>query len=542
MRRTLALLLVFAAAFVGAAEARAQGVPAGRECRLRVLPGGVTGGTGSIVTLQDPFEVICSDGALVRASSGVVDQAARIATLTGDVYFEDQTRTLTSERAVYEINFGRLHATGNVVFSDVAEGTTLTGPELEYFRVMQGRPEALVNAPGRPHLTLRRNQQADGPAPDSAAAPLEVDADHMTIVGEDNLTATGNVLIEDPDMRAVADEAEHRGAAETLELRGSAQIHSRDYSLEGNTIFARMPGNSLQEVEARGEARLLGKDLTVTAPELDLLFEADLLQRSVARSDTVLARGQRPVATSPTFRLEADSIDAALPGQQLRTVVAVGNARGETIDTTGTGAGAAAPGGAPGIAMPGAAPGVAGVAAADSAIPVAGNALQRLEAGDSLPAEAAAELVGSDWIVGDTITGYFASVEAAGDTAAAPDGVAAAPGSAPDTTVVLERLVAVGAAKSLYHVAPEEGAAADARDGINFLSAAQIELTFADGQVEVANVAGLRRGMYLEPLAAATDTAGAPESGDTTQPDPGAEPPVEADTEQLPARNPGENE
>jgi hypothetical protein len=346
------------------------------------------------------------------------------------------------------------------------------------------------------------------------------------------------VVIEDPDMRAVADEAEHRGTAETLELRGNSQIHSRDYSLEGDTIFARIPGSSLQEVEARGQARLLGKDLTVTAPELDLLFEEDLLQRSVARSDTVTARGQRPVATSPTFRLEADSIDASLPGQQLRTVVAVGNARGETIDTTGAGAAAIAPD--PGIA--GDAPGAAGVAAVDSAIPVAGNALERLEAGDSLPAATAAELVGSDWIVGDTITGYFASVLAAADSAPAPDDLAAAPGAEPDTTVVLERLVAVGAAKSLYHVAPEEGAAADARDGVNFLSAAQIELRFADGRVQEANVSGLRRGMYLEPLAAAAEPAAEGETEGTPEPGVGAEPPLESETEQPPAGNPGENQ
>lgn len=550
MRIALALALAAALVPLGPGAARAQGAPAARECRLVVSPGGVTGGTGSIITLQDPFDVICSDGALVRASSGVVDQAARIATLTGNVYFEDQARTLTSDRAVYEINLGRLHATGNVVFLDRTEGTTLRGPELEYFRVMEGRPEALVNAPGRPHLTLRRRQGPDAPPSDSAAPPLEVDADHMTIVGKDNLTATGNVIIEDPEMRALADEAEHRGTAETLELRGSAQIHSQDYSLEGSTIFARMPGNSLEEVNARGAARLVGKDLTVTAPELDLRFEDDLLQRSVARRDSALAPGQRAVATSPTFRLEADSIDASLPGQRLRTVVAIGNARGESIDTTGTGAPAVAPadsavGGAPAdsaVAAPPRAP-------ADSVIPVAGNALDRVQAGDSLPAATAAELVENDWIVGDTITGYFLATAVAPDSAAPPEELAAAPPAEADTTVVLERLVAVGSARSLYHVAPEEGSPPDAREGLNFLSAARIELSFADGRVQVANVSGLRRGMYLEPLAVATQPAA--EGASDTPADEAPEVPPPAETEGPPPEgepggqagdNPGESQ
>ena len=84
------------------------------------------------------------------------------------------------------------------------------------------------------------------------------------------------------------------------ELRGNAEIHSRDYSLTGQTIFARIPGGSLQDVEARGRAKMFGEDLDVSAPGLDLFFENDLLQRSVARSDSALAPGQRPVATSPS--------------------------------------------------------------------------------------------------------------------------------------------------------------------------------------------------------------------------------------------------
>src|SRR5690606_30577115 len=131
------LVPLLAAALVPMGEVHGQvpaadPAPAQRICTLRVDPGGVTSGEGAVVNIHDPFRVVCTDGANLRASSGVYDRMAQVVTLTGDVFFEDQTRSLTSDRAVYNSLGGMLHATGNVVFDDRVEGTTLTGPELEY--------------------------------------------------------------------------------------------------------------------------------------------------------------------------------------------------------------------------------------------------------------------------------------------------------------------------------------------------------------------------------------------------------------------------
>ena len=584
MRRLLPFLLI--SALAPAARAHAQepaapaAVPANRVCRLSVDPNGVTSREGGLLYIHDPFRVICNDGANLRANSGVYDQAARVVTLSGDVYFEDQTRSLTSDEAVYNNAIGMLHATGNVVFADRVEGTSLVGPELEYYRANEQREEALVNAMGRPRLVLTRppGGEADaGQAPDETpgenpapgaqddAGPMTIDADRLTIEGQDDLTAIGNVVIEDENMRAVADEAERRGSSETMELRGNAAIHSREYSLSAATIFATVPEGSIGDVEATGDARLLGEDLNVDAPRIDLFFANDLLQRSVARSDAALAPGVRPIAASPTFRLEADSIDASLPDQRLRTVVAVGDARGESIDTT--------------RATP-AEPDSAVLAAADTAgvrpdslamvaldtagVPAAGTdsvapagVAARYESGDSVTTVSAVELVENDWITGDTITGFFASVAPGSpdsaalegeDTVTAPvepltplEGEGETAATASDTTLVMERLVAVGAARSLYHVAPEEGSPPGTRPGINFLSAAHIELRFGDGQVQVADVSGLRRGLYLEPMAARTEdeeaAVGAAE--EAAAPDGGAE---EEPSQVEPVEEPGSDD
>ena len=115
---------------------------------------------------------------------------------------------------------------------------------------------------------------------------------------EDVVAAIGNVVIEDENMRAVADEAERRGSSETMELRGNAAIHSREYSLSADVIFATLPEGSIGDVEATGDARLLGADLNVESPRIDLYFANDLLQRSVARADAALASAASAISST----------------------------------------------------------------------------------------------------------------------------------------------------------------------------------------------------------------------------------------------------
>ncbi|MEJ2187151.1 MAG: hypothetical protein P8Z36_14650 [Gemmatimonadota bacterium] len=228
--------------------------------------------------------------------------------------------------------------------------------------------------------------------------------------------------------------------------------------------------------------------------------------------DTTYADSIQAVATAKEFRLEADSIHAIAPEQQLDQVVAIGQAYGERL----------------------------------------GDSL-----GVNLPPEAA-----HDWVRGDTIIGYFAA-----DTVAAPaeqdsagrdrsalrrrdalqrDSAAALPSDSaaqPDSVVqrTLERVVVVGGtqpARSLYRIRqqdtknvgagpPEEAerpAAADtaARDtvvvdsvaadsaaadsaaagpkpGINYMTAHRITLHFKHGEVQRVEAEGPIEGLYLDP-------------------------------------------
>ncbi len=436
-----------------------------------------------VVSVAGPLRVECEGGTTLLADSAAVYEASNEVQLFGRVDYRDPTRTLTSNYATYSSTTGRLYATGNVVFTDIARGSTLRGPELEYFRAMAGRPQAQVIAGQRPHLTVVPSGSTQN------REPLQIDGDRVTTVGETFFSASGNVVIHRSDLDASAAEATHDGTAQTLNLRGNARISGERFDLSGETVDATLPQNKLERVVARRDAQLASEKLRVDGPEIQLFFADDLLQRLVTRrldgaptsgagapSGAAAAppaaggagRGgeERPLVAAAGLLLEADSVEAVLPGQVLERVVAVGRAHGETVDTAG---------------QPPAATG-----------PRARMAKQPRPAEPGITRD-------RDWVVGDTITGFFARKDSAAIAAARVAARAAGDtASSPEDEVELERVVARGSARSFYRVR-EEGEAIAERPGMNYLVAREIELTLEGGELDVADARGLQRGVYLDP-------------------------------------------
>lgn len=439
-----------------------------------------------VISADGPLLVQCSGGEELRADSAVIYQNINEVHLFGQVDFQDPTRALTSDRATYSSTTGRLYATGNVVFTDKVRGSTLRGPELEYFRAMPGRPEPQSIAPGRPHLTITPKAR-DG----KRREPLEIDGDRITTVGERHMNAEGNVVIVGEEARSTASTAYYDATDERLELRGNAVVDGKDYDLSGEFIESRLADGSLTGVVARDNARLVSERLTATGPQLQLFFERDLLQRMVS-SNVAGPGGQtgRSVALAKGFRMEADSIEAVSPEQKLRQVIAIGNAEGVSWDT---------------IPAPSAPDDSASGDSARPAAPVA-----RTVALVTQPPE---EMTEKDVLLADTILGYFRQDSAAADSArpapAAPRDTARRDTAATE----LERLVAIGNARSLYRMRDDSVKAGQKRPGLNYLIGDQIDLTFDEGEVDVAHVRGLKKGVYLDPAApgqnARADSAGA---------------------------------
>ncbi|HEU0013057.1 MAG TPA: OstA-like protein [Longimicrobium sp.] len=484
-RITLALLaLAAAAALPGAAGAQ-------NACAL-VYQSGSWSSFGTegqrLINAGGPLLVRCQLGEELRADSAVLYEQLNEVHLFGRVDYQDPGRSLTSDYATYNGTTGRLYATGNVVFTDKGRGSTLRGPVLEYFKAGPGRPDAQAIATGRPHLTIA--PRGDNPR---RREPMEVDGDRITTVGEKFVTAEGNVVIEGSDMDAWAEEAHWDATTERMELRRSARARGERYELTADFIETHLPGGALQRVLARGNARLLEERMRITGPQLQLFFQDDLVQRMVSGQVPGAAEKGRSVALARGFRMEADSLEAISPGQKLRQLIAVGTAAGESWDT---------------LRVPGPRPGET-----DAAREQAGR--------DSVLALPLGE---RDLLFADTIIGFFRE---------RPDTGAVAAAAVRDTTrrdtandAELERMLAMKDARSLYRMRPDEDRP-DQKPGINYVIADTIDLTFAAGEVDVARVRGLKRGVYLDPedpAARARRDSIAAARGDTASVRPGAPP------------------
>jgi hypothetical protein len=449
MRLRVAVLLGALAALAPAGEVLAQAgsceLTRNREVERRTERG------ASVIEIRGPLEFLCGGGVVIRAEHGLLFEATRLVELTGSVSYQDPERRLTSQRATYASTSGRLHATGSVVLVDLQGRSTLRGPELEYYRVLPGRPEVLAHATGRPHLELHSRPGEGG----EMEEPYLVDADHMTLRGEQHVTATGRVEIHRSDLEGRARRAVFDGARDLLELDGEASLVGERFRLSGGFIQARTPGGALEEVLARGAAVLEGEGTRVRGPILRLHFAAEQLERLVASG--VPAPGEtRPTVDARGFRIEADSVDARSPDQRLELVVAIGNARGESVEPA--------------------------------------EGLQRDLAMAPREAGQSSLLVGlgsHDWILGDTIEGHFEpgdpTAEGAGDE------------------VELRRVVSRGSARSLYRI---NDAARPEQPSLNYLSGEAIELTLRDGELDRATVTGLLQGMMLEPERGVAGTEG----------------------------------
>ncbi len=497
----LLLLLAAACAALAAAPAAAQQTRCAlRENRMtNVQPAGEF----RVGYISGPLLVTCDAGEQLRADSAEIYEQLNEVRLYGRVDYQDPTRALTADQATYNSQTGRLFATGNVVFTDRNRGSTLRGPQLEYFRAMPGRPESQTLATGRPHMTVVPRAEPGRPARE----PMEVDSDQLSTVGDRFVTATGTVLIRSRDVVSRAQEAFYDATTERLELRRDASVDGASYDLFGGFIETDLEGGRVDRVLARTNARLVSEKLTVTAPQIRMSFAGDLLQRLVAGREVGAVNQARSIATASGFRMEADSLEAELPAQKLRLVKAIGRARGEAWDTAQ------------------AAPVRPAPAAGDSARPAAARADTIRVMGIVLGER--------DLILADTILGFFVQVDGAGrplaraDTAsaradttavdAAPTVGAAGPPTTPapaaaDTAgekTELERMLALGSARSVYRMRDRDKP--DQPPGINYLTGDTIDLSFRNGEIDVALVRGLQRGVYLDPTPrAAGDTARTP--------------------------------
>ena len=445
--------------------------------------------------------LVCPGGTRLQSDSAIVYEQGRRAELIGNVRYQTPDRLLVSRFADYYEAQGRLLARGDVVFTDTDRGTVVQGDNLTHLAPGPQRPEEQVTVTGGNPTVLMPapGERLDDP---DASPGYVVRGNRLRFEGDDFFWADGDAEVERGDMQAFGDSLAFDQRAGQLFLNGNARVLA-DADMEGDRIILRLPENVLQSVDIRGRAHLWTDELDLVGDEIRITLAEELIQHLVAverpadSGESEDGRGFRPRAVTGDFMIEGDSLEVVSPGQVLETVVAVGSARGETIGR-----------GQP-VQVPGEQDLDAGLADIDE------------EALEAIPS-----ITDSDWIEGDEIRAYFRQAPEGRDpdvleVEEAPDG----PG-APRSQYILDRLEALGNARTLYRSVPEGeaaeagGDAAAPRWAISYVIASDILIYMIDGELDRLEAREQVYGIQLEP----ERPAGTEGSGSTDGPVAGSTP------------------
>lgn len=319
---TRALVLVCA---LTASSALAQQVPARRQCAKPVVRGERFASTDTPAGRMGYFGVVKGEcrGTTMRieADSAENNEATGMLTLIGRAkYFEDGS-TIEANVMRYHERDLRIEAIGNVRAKS-KDGNTLTVDLLNYYRRTQARDYVIIEGAGHSRLIIRDSLNV----PDSAATVIE---SHRIRSERDSLFyAGGNVVITRPDLRATSDSAATNSGTRNLRLvRGTPTITGRggrSFTVTAVVLDVFGKENALERLFAQGKAHAVSDSMDLTADTLDIKTTKDKIDR-IAMYGPGRAR-----AASPNRDIDADRIDLAMPGQQLRTLNAVGRARVST--------------------------------------------------------------------------------------------------------------------------------------------------------------------------------------------------------------------
>ncbi len=382
-------------------------------------------------------EATCGSEWRVRADSASYYKRRGELYLFGNVEYSDEAQSLVADRATYYENGDWVRSQGNVRLTELSGRSTLIGPVLDYFPANETRPGDRIYAPQRPHMQFYPHSSAG-----VATEPFDVDADRIHIFGDSLVAGAGRVEAVRGELRAFGDSMHLDLSRDELWLLREPRLEAKDVVLTGDSILLLMEENRVREIQAWPDGSARGPELSLSAPWLRLFVESGEVSRAIAaagdasRTGAVDSAGRTPWASSESrdYALSADSIDIRRPGGQLEKAIAVRRAR----------------------------------------------------ANSRQPSEPGGGLLASDWIEGDTITGYFAPADSAATAA---------------NEAELRRLVASGNARALYHLREEEAqTGATNHPPLNYVIGRVVILWLEGGEVQEVEVVGPSTGVYLEPI------------------------------------------
>ncbi|HYK12214.1 MAG TPA: hypothetical protein VEV39_15545 [Gemmatimonadales bacterium] len=290
---------------------------AGRPCFLVLdsLPRvhQIASGADTNVYMAGGVVAHCSgSGTTLRSDSAAYYGGVKRWDMVGRAHVVDVTLTLDANQIIYYLRQGRLDAHNSVVAVNRENHSTLRGPNLTYYRVLQGvRDTTESYATQRPTIDYR------GAGASDTSEPYVIVADRFRSKGNDRMWWGGAVTVDRSDVSAHGDSMSMDQTAGLGLLLGHPSVTGKgtqSYTLTGKRIEMGLSGHEMNAVRALGNAQAAGTDWTLTADTINMKLADRKLQQAFAWGprDSVHAR-----AVSSTTTMVGDSLALDTPNQIL---------------------------------------------------------------------------------------------------------------------------------------------------------------------------------------------------------------------------------
>ncbi len=287
-----------------------------RQGSVNETPAGTNYFAGGNVRLS------CRGQQLTMQSDSVAAYGGDVVQFIGNVKYRDSTLTMDADRGTYYKKGEKWEARGRVTTRNIRNGSTLTGPALDYFRVVKGVRDTLeMFSTGRPRIEY--TAAAPGARP---GEPYIIVADRVRLKGNDRLWGGGKVTIDRSDFAAKGDSLRldtGKGSDGTL-IGGNPVMRGlgRDsFNLSGRRLDLKLDQRELTYVLARGNGHAVSREWDLVADTIGLDLNNRKLEQTLAWGDSI-----RPYATSPAYAMRADSLALDTPAQRLKEVRGFGAA------------------------------------------------------------------------------------------------------------------------------------------------------------------------------------------------------------------------
>ncbi len=321
MRRVLLTVLLV---LVAVADLAAQDT---NKCRFRIQFVGDSGRKVPTVEGDNYFAgggviITCEGTSISMKSDSVAAYAGRIVQFIGNVRYRDSTVTMDAENGTYYKEGERWEARGKVHTVNLATGSTMDGPSLDYLRAVKGvRDTVEIYAVGRPTIHYIPKDSTGG-----KAEPYVIVGDRVREKGDDQVWAGGKVTIDRSDLTARGDSLWLRtganGKGAMIGGEPSLRGFGKDtFDLKGQRIEFTMDERDLTGIVALDSAHAVTRDVDLTGDTVSIA-----LKEKKADQTSAWGRTRRPVGLAGDYELRGDSLVIDTPGGGLREVRAFFNA------------------------------------------------------------------------------------------------------------------------------------------------------------------------------------------------------------------------